>query len=247
MQDTDRVAPADVRPLTCVKAFLPVPLSWCIYSGVLVPLLRWISFQMHEMQISAGSHVSHWPGIEVTCILTGTIVECFHYFKFILLRIKIVKSSCVPNIFRFSTISECTPSYRPYASCCRRYASQLDRKQAAMLGGVCISNWLPLYWRIRSISSRPFRSAVSWIGSASTLPWWTRYLRQVAFSANLSTLICNLSQKIAATSQKLLQFILLCLCAVLINSVVTPYFILLTIPICGVYYVVQKFYRCSSR
>ncbi|XP_055635948.1 ATP-binding cassette sub-family C member Sur isoform X2 [Toxorhynchites rutilus septentrionalis] len=63
----------------------------------------------------------------------------------------------------------------------------------------------------------------------------------------LSIDIAVVDKKIAATSQKLLQFILLCLCAVLINSVVTPYFILLTIPICGVYYIVQKFYRCSSR
>ncbi|XP_055589734.1 ATP-binding cassette sub-family C member Sur isoform X5 [Uranotaenia lowii] len=63
----------------------------------------------------------------------------------------------------------------------------------------------------------------------------------------LSIDIAVVDKKIAATSQKLLQFVLLCLCAVLINSVVTPYFILLTIPICGIYYVVQKFYRCSSR
>lgn len=209
--------------------------------------MRCISFQMHEMQISTGCHVSHWPEIVVSCILTGAIVKCFHHWEFPLMRMKIVNSSCVPNVFRSSTISECMPSYQPYASFCRRYASQPDRKRAAMHGGVCISNWLPLCWRIRSISSRPFRSAVSWIGSVSTLPWWTRYVRQVTFSTNLSSLISNLSQKIAATSQKLLQFILLCLCAVLINSVVTPYFILLTIPICGIYYVVQKFYRCSSR
>ncbi|XP_058056478.1 ATP-binding cassette sub-family C member Sur [Anopheles bellator] len=63
----------------------------------------------------------------------------------------------------------------------------------------------------------------------------------------LSVDVAVVDKKIAATSQKLLQFILLCLCAVLINSVVTPYFILLTIPICGIYYVVQKFYRASSR
>ncbi|XP_053666960.1 ATP-binding cassette sub-family C member Sur [Anopheles marshallii] len=63
----------------------------------------------------------------------------------------------------------------------------------------------------------------------------------------LSVDVAVVDKKIAATSQKLLQFILLCLCAVLINSVVTPYFILLTIPICGIYYLVQKFYRASSR
>ncbi|XP_058450018.1 ATP-binding cassette sub-family C member Sur isoform X2 [Malaya genurostris] len=63
----------------------------------------------------------------------------------------------------------------------------------------------------------------------------------------LSIDIGVVDKKIAATSQKLLQFVSLCLCAVLINSIVTPYFILLTIPICGIYYAVQKFYRCSSR
>ncbi|XP_062546541.1 ATP-binding cassette sub-family C member Sur [Armigeres subalbatus] len=65
--------------------------------------------------------------------------------------------------------------------------------------------------------------------------------------SRLSIDVSVVDKKIAATSQKLLQFVLLCLCAVLINSVVTPYFILLTIPICGIYYVVQKFYRCTSR
>lgn len=54
-------------------------------------------------------------------------------------------------------------------------------------------------------------------------------------------------QKIAATSQRLLQFSLLCLCAVLINVSITPWFILLTAPICIVYYGIQKFYRCSAR
>ncbi|EDS27178.1 sulfonylurea receptor/ abc transporter [Culex quinquefasciatus] len=63
----------------------------------------------------------------------------------------------------------------------------------------------------------------------------------------LSIDIAVVDKKIAATSQKLVQFVLLCLCAVLINSFVTPYFILLTVPICAVYWVVQKFYRCSSR
>lgn len=45
----------------------------------------------------------------------------------------------------------------------------------------------------------------------------------------------------------MLQFILLCLCAVLINTAITPWFILLTLPIILVYYVVQRFYRSSSR
>uniref|UniRef100_A0A1B0ATA3 ABC transmembrane type-1 domain-containing protein n=1 Tax=Glossina palpalis gambiensis TaxID=67801 RepID=A0A1B0ATA3_9MUSC len=56
-----------------------------------------------------------------------------------------------------------------------------------------------------------------------------------------------IDKKIAATSQRLLQFSLLCLCAVLINVAITPWFILLTLPICASYYIVQSFYRCSSR
>lgn len=56
-----------------------------------------------------------------------------------------------------------------------------------------------------------------------------------------------ISQKIAATSQRLLQFVLLCLCSILLNAVVTPWFIVLTLPILSFYYLVQKFYRYSSR
>lgn len=56
-----------------------------------------------------------------------------------------------------------------------------------------------------------------------------------------------IDKKITATSQRLLQFILLCLCAILINAVITPWFILLTIPICLIYYIIQSFYRSSSR
>lgn len=58
----------------------------------------------------------------------------------------------------------------------------------------------------------------------------------------------NLSfQKIAMTSQRLLQFILLCLCAILINGLINFYFILLTVPMLAIYYFVQKFYRKSTR
>ncbi|XP_031636078.1 ATP-binding cassette sub-family C member Sur-like [Contarinia nasturtii] len=63
------------------------------------------------------------------------------------------------------------------------------------------------------------------------------------FSSDMAVI----DKKIAATSQRLLQFVLLCLCSILLNAVVTPWFILLTLPICGAYYVVQKFYRYSSR
>ncbi|KAL7741933.1 hypothetical protein ACLKA6_012144 [Drosophila palustris] len=56
-----------------------------------------------------------------------------------------------------------------------------------------------------------------------------------------------IDKKIAATSQRLLQFSLLCLFAILINVSITPWFLALTLPICGAYYAIQKFYRCSAR
>ncbi|XP_061401063.1 ATP-binding cassette sub-family C member Sur-like, partial [Musca vetustissima] len=56
-----------------------------------------------------------------------------------------------------------------------------------------------------------------------------------------------IDKKIAATSQRLLQFTLLCVCAILINIIITPWFIVVTVPVCLAYYVIQKFYRCSSR
>uniref|UniRef100_A0A336N0A9 CSON011403 protein n=1 Tax=Culicoides sonorensis TaxID=179676 RepID=A0A336N0A9_CULSO len=54
-------------------------------------------------------------------------------------------------------------------------------------------------------------------------------------------------KKIAATIQRLFQFVLLCGCAILINAAITPWFLLITVPICILYHIVQKFYRCSSR
>ena len=61
-------------------------------------------------------------------------------------------------------------------------------------------------------------------------------------------LMSNLSfQKIATTSQRFLQFILLCSCAILINTLINKWFILLTVPILVIYYIVQKFYRESTR
>ncbi|EDV58465.2 ATP-binding cassette sub-family C member Sur [Drosophila erecta] len=56
-----------------------------------------------------------------------------------------------------------------------------------------------------------------------------------------------IDKKIAATGQRLLQFTLLCLSAILINVTITPWILVLTLPICGAYYLIQKFYRCSAR
>ncbi|CRK93047.1 CLUMA_CG006615, isoform A [Clunio marinus] len=56
-----------------------------------------------------------------------------------------------------------------------------------------------------------------------------------------------IDKKIATTSQRLLQFMLLCSCAILINTLINKCFILLTVPILVIYYIVQKFYRQSTR
>ncbi|XP_037710283.1 ATP-binding cassette sub-family C member Sur [Drosophila subpulchrella] len=56
-----------------------------------------------------------------------------------------------------------------------------------------------------------------------------------------------IDKKIAATGQRLLQFTLLCLSAILINFTITPWILVPTLPICGAYYIIQKFYRCSAR
>ncbi|XP_046390100.1 ATP-binding cassette sub-family C member 9 isoform X2 [Ischnura elegans] len=62
-----------------------------------------------------------------------------------------------------------------------------------------------------------------------------------------STDTAVIDKKIATSIQRLLQFLLLCLSAIVVNSVVTSWFLLAAIPICITYYAVQKFFRCSSR
>ncbi|XP_071446866.1 ATP-binding cassette sub-family C member Sur isoform X2 [Hetaerina americana] len=62
-----------------------------------------------------------------------------------------------------------------------------------------------------------------------------------------STDTAVIDKKIATSIQRLLQFLLLCLSAIVVNSVVTSWFLLAAVPICVTYYAVQKFFRCSSR
>lgn len=56
-----------------------------------------------------------------------------------------------------------------------------------------------------------------------------------------------IDKKIAISIQRLVQFLLLCVSAIFVNAIVTPWFLLIAVPICIIYYVVQRFYRCSSR
>ncbi|XP_067013510.2 ATP-binding cassette sub-family C member Sur, partial [Anabrus simplex] len=63
------------------------------------------------------------------------------------------------------------------------------------------------------------------------------------FSTDMSVI----DKKIATSIQRLLQFLLLCVSAVFVNAVVSLWFMLIAFPICALYYVVQRFYRWSSR
>lgn len=65
--------------------------------------------------------------------------------------------------------------------------------------------------------------------------------------SRFSTDINIIDKKLATSIQRLLQFLFLCFSAILVNSIVTPWFLIIAIPICIMYYVVQKFYRSSSR
>ncbi|KAJ9596446.1 hypothetical protein L9F63_012530, partial [Diploptera punctata] len=63
------------------------------------------------------------------------------------------------------------------------------------------------------------------------------------FSTDMSVI----DKKIATSIQRLVQFLLLCFSAIVVNAVVTPWFLTVAVPICVIYFVTQRFYRCSSR
>lgn len=47
--------------------------------------------------------------------------------------------------------------------------------------------------------------------------------------------------------QRFLQFVFLCLSAIVVNAIVNPWFLIVAIPIVIIYYGLQRFYRFSSR
>ncbi|XP_026479872.1 ATP-binding cassette sub-family C member Sur-like [Ctenocephalides felis] len=63
------------------------------------------------------------------------------------------------------------------------------------------------------------------------------------FSTDMSVI----DKKLCSSIQRLVQFLLLCLCAILVNCIVSLWFLVVTIFIGTAYYAVQKFYRRSSR
>ncbi|KAL1140983.1 hypothetical protein AAG570_000909, partial [Ranatra chinensis] len=65
--------------------------------------------------------------------------------------------------------------------------------------------------------------------------------------ARFSTDISVIDKKLATSIQRLIQFLSLCFSSILVNSIITPWFLALAVPLCILFYIVQKFYRTSSR
>ncbi|XP_044013895.1 ATP-binding cassette sub-family C member Sur-like [Aphidius gifuensis] len=63
----------------------------------------------------------------------------------------------------------------------------------------------------------------------------------------LSADIGIIDKKLSITFQRLISFILLCCSSIIINIIIFPWFIIAVIPICIVYYYLQKFYRICAR
>ncbi|XP_035226233.1 ATP-binding cassette sub-family C member 8-like isoform X2 [Stegodyphus dumicola] len=63
------------------------------------------------------------------------------------------------------------------------------------------------------------------------------------FSSDMSTI----DKKLPVTLPILLRFILLCLSAIVVDMIVTPYFIVVVVPVAAIYYFLQHFFRFTSR
>ncbi|XP_066953710.1 ATP-binding cassette sub-family C member 9-like [Macrobrachium rosenbergii] len=56
-----------------------------------------------------------------------------------------------------------------------------------------------------------------------------------------------IDKELARSVTHLLFFVLLVTSAVVVNAIITPIFLVVAVPICFIYYFIQKFFRCSSR
>ncbi|GAB6030314.1 hypothetical protein CHUAL_005983 [Chamberlinius hualienensis] len=56
-----------------------------------------------------------------------------------------------------------------------------------------------------------------------------------------------IDRKLQTTMQTLIHFLLMCISAVVVNAVVNPYFLIVTVPLLIVYYFIQRYFRASSR
>ncbi|XP_076279079.1 sulfonylurea receptor [Lasioglossum baleicum] len=63
------------------------------------------------------------------------------------------------------------------------------------------------------------------------------------FSADMGVI----DKKISTSIQRLTFFVLLCGSAIIVNVIISPWFLVAALPTCAIYYLVQRFYRRSAR
>jgi ABC-type multidrug transport system fused ATPase/permease subunit len=56
-----------------------------------------------------------------------------------------------------------------------------------------------------------------------------------------------IDKKLAQTFQRLLQFVLLCVSAIVVNAIISLWSLAMAVPIVGIFYVLQRFFRTSAR
>ena len=56
-----------------------------------------------------------------------------------------------------------------------------------------------------------------------------------------------IDKKLATTFQRLVQFVLMCLSAIVVNVIITPWSLIIASVIVSVFYVLQRIFRTSAR
>jgi len=65
--------------------------------------------------------------------------------------------------------------------------------------------------------------------------------------ARFTSDVAVVDRKLCVSIQRFVQFVLLCVSALLVNALVNPAFIVLALPVLATYFLLQRFYRSSSR
>ena len=63
------------------------------------------------------------------------------------------------------------------------------------------------------------------------------------FSSDMSLI----DKKLAPTFQRFMQFVMLCVSAIVVNAFISPWSLIIAVPIVAVFYILQRFFRTSSR
>ena len=93
--------------------------------------------------------------------------------------------------------------------------------------------------------------SISTYSAAWSLPFWSWVLTLMAKRKceKQNVLYCPFLslQRLASLIENLLRCVLYCLSALILNCVVTPWFLLAAFPLAVIYYLLQRFFRSSSR